>query len=87
MSKTFKFKGSAQPLGPRWKEGFNKAYDLRLEGKDPFKYVPDWAARNGQYGNGFAEGSLSGRSKYHRLLSLDQIPSNRLSTNIKFRLN
>lgn len=61
----FTFKGKAKPLGLRWMEGFREGYELAFNGKSMTdgKFGDDWGGAPEQYGNGFAEGCLSGRSE------------------------
>jgi hypothetical protein len=64
----YTFKGEARPLGPRWEEGFKDGYELTISGQkmDQGKLGNNWGWGSGQYGNGFAEGCLSGLSKLLR---------------------
>jgi hypothetical protein len=65
-----KFSGKAKPLGARWMEGFDDGYKNALAGRqiNEGPYGDHWSsaglAPNPQeYGNGYAEGNLSGWSE------------------------
>lgn len=70
----FNLKGKASIPGPRWEEGFKEAYEITLIGlpMTAGKYGSKWGSGGntkdgGEYGNGFAEGSTSGRGIRWRL--------------------
>lgn len=70
MIRFYTFRGEAQPLGVRWEEGFKDAFEICSIGL-PMNSGPfgdDWGGVSGEYGNGFAEGSLTGRSAYAGLV-------------------
>lgn len=71
MIQKFILSGKAQPLGARWEEGFRDGYEATLKSKNPSvtpnngPFGDDWNIQGDQYGNGYAEGWISGRGKIH----------------------
>lgn len=70
----FILKGNATPVGPRWEEGFRDGYDNIVHNKPcPFEW---WGSESGDYGNGYAEGLISGRAEMMERLKIDHWPPN-----------
>lgn len=68
----FTLKGKAKPVGPRWEEGFQDGYDSIVNNKPcPFEY---WGSESGEYGNGYAEGTITGRSEMMSRLCINHWP-------------
>lgn len=67
MIERFTLKGKAEPLPPRWIEGYRDGKEIALHGLplDCGPYGNEWGSAGGGYGNGYAEGSLSGGSARH----------------------